>query len=193
MEYQLNRNQLEILTPIYELQKHCDKELVEYSNTWNVSGWLLSGDIGYYDDDGNVFLVDRISEFILFYGCNISTAEIEYVLGIHPAVSQVAVIGLPHETEGQQPIAIVSRVPDKTVKIAKQRPFQTVNTKRTITVLFEIHTFQLQVTEDELHDLVAKNLPGYCKLRGGIKFLDKLPRTATGKIAKKQLRDMFAS
>ncbi|XP_018313883.1 linear gramicidin synthase subunit D [Mycetomoellerius zeteki] len=133
----------------------------ETKRAFDSDGWLLSGDIGYYDDDGNVFFIDRISEFILFFGINISTAEIEHVLKSHPAVSQVAVIGMPHEIAGQHPMAIVSRMLNKTV------------------------------TEEELHDLIAKNLPDHCKLRGGVKFLDKLPRTATGKVAKKQLRDMF--
>ncbi|XP_039315158.1 luciferin 4-monooxygenase-like isoform X2 [Solenopsis invicta] len=135
----------------------------ETKQAFDSDGWLLSGDLGYYDDDGNVFLIDRISEFILYCGINISTAEIEHVLRNHPAVSQVAVIGIPHEIEGQHPMAVVSRVTDKTV------------------------------TEEELYDLVAKNLPEYCRLRGGIKFLDKLPFTATGKIAKKKLRDMFTN
>ncbi|XP_011052366.1 PREDICTED: luciferin 4-monooxygenase-like [Acromyrmex echinatior] len=135
----------------------------ETERAFDSEGWLLSGDIGYYDDDGNVFLIDRISQFIIFHGINISTAEIENVLKTHPAVSQVAVIGIPHEIAGQHPKAVVSRMPHKTV------------------------------TEEELHDLVATNLPEYCKLRGGVTFLDKLPRTATGKIAKKQLRNMFVN
>ncbi|KAL6256353.1 hypothetical protein P5V15_012470 [Pogonomyrmex californicus] len=139
------------------------KKPEETKRAFDSEGWLLTGDVGYYDDDGNVFITDRISEFILFYGINISTAEIEYVLGSHPAVSQVAVIGIPHETEGQRPMAVISRLPNKTV------------------------------TEKELHDLIAENLPGYCALRGGIKFLDQLPRTPTGKIAKKQLKEMFAN
>ncbi|XP_011689025.1 PREDICTED: luciferin 4-monooxygenase-like [Wasmannia auropunctata] len=134
----------------------------ETKRAFDSDGWLLTGDIGYYDDDGNVFLIDRISEFIIFNGINISTAEIEHALRTHPAVSQVAVIGIPHETDGQHPMAVVS-LSNETI------------------------------TEEELHELVANNLPEYCKLRGGIKFLDKLPRTATGKIAKKQLREMFAN
>ncbi|XP_036140321.1 uncharacterized protein LOC105834306 [Monomorium pharaonis] len=133
----------------------------ETKRAFDSDGWLLSGDIGYYDNEGNVFLIDRISEFLIFCDIHISTAEIELVLQLHPAVSEVAVIGLPHETEGQWPMAVISRIPGK------------------------------MVTEEELHDLVRKNLPNYCQLRGGIKFFDKLPRTATGKIAKKQLRDMF--
>ncbi|XP_018405969.1 PREDICTED: luciferin 4-monooxygenase-like [Cyphomyrmex costatus] len=133
----------------------------ETKRAFDSDGWLLSGDIGYYDDDGNIFFIDRISEFILFHGINISAAEIEHVLKIHSAISQVAVIGIPHEIAGHHPMAVVSRTPNKTV------------------------------TEKELHDLVAKNLPKYCMLRGGIKFLDELPRTTTGKIAKKQLRDII--
>lgn len=182
---------------IYKLQRH-NGEIIKYRN---ISGWLLSGDIGYYDDDGNVFLVDRISEFIISYGINISPAEIESVLGTHPAVSQVAVIGIPHETAGELPMAVVSRMQDKTVTVIQSRPFLAVDMEITTLLgskiicflVFIIKMFQLQIMEKELYDLVAKNLPGYCALRGGIKFLEKLPLTATGKIAKKQLQDMFAN
>ncbi|XP_011331385.1 luciferin 4-monooxygenase-like [Ooceraea biroi] len=125
-------------------------------------GWLHTGDLGYYDDDGEVFLVDRISEFILFRSINVSPAEIEAVLTTHPAVARAAVIGVHHEIDEQHPMAVVSLMPDKTV------------------------------TEQELINLVEKNLPDHCRLRAGVKILDQLPRTGTGKIAKKQIREMFA-
>jgi len=85
--------------------------------TQNLSGWLYTGDVGYYDKDGEVFLVDRISEFIAFQSINVSPAEIEYILGTHPAVLHVAVIGIPHEIDEEHPMAIVSLVPGKTVRI----------------------------------------------------------------------------
>lgn len=82
------------------------------------AGWLCTGDLGYYDEDGEIFLIDRLSEFLLFRSVTISPAEIEYVLATHPAVLEVAVIGIPHEVNEQHPMAIVSLVPGKTVKIA---------------------------------------------------------------------------
>ncbi|KAL6256352.1 hypothetical protein P5V15_012469 [Pogonomyrmex californicus] len=124
-------------------------------------GWLCTGDLGYYDNDGEVYIIDRISHFILFRSINISPAEIEYVLGTHPAVLHVAVIGIPHEVDEQHPMAVISRVPGKTV------------------------------TKEELISLVENNMPDHCKLRAGVEFLDELPRTTTGKIAKKTLYKMF--
>jgi len=83
----------------------------------NISGWLCTGDLGYYDDDGELFVVGRISDFILFRAINVSPAEIETVLRNHPAVFEAAVIGIPHEIDEQHPMAIVSVVPNKTVDI----------------------------------------------------------------------------
>ncbi|KAL0105337.1 hypothetical protein PUN28_016769 [Cardiocondyla obscurior] len=126
-------------------------------------GWLRSGDLGYYDDDGELFIVGRISDFILFRAINVSPAEIESVLQTHPAVLQAAVIGIPHEIDEQQPMAVISVMPGKTV------------------------------TEQELISLVEKNLPDHCRLRGGVRFIDELPKTITGKIKKKQLQNRFAN
>jgi len=73
--------------------------------------------VGYYDDNGEVYLVDRLSEFILFRGINVSPAEIENVLMCHPAIEKVAVIGMHHEIDEQHPMAIVTLLPDKVVTI----------------------------------------------------------------------------
>jgi len=84
----------------------------------NISGWLLSGDLGFYDDDGELFITSRISDFILFRAINVLSTEIEAVLQTHPAVFQVRVIGIPHEIDEQHPMAIVSIIPGKTVGTA---------------------------------------------------------------------------
>jgi acyl-coenzyme A synthetase/AMP-(fatty) acid ligase len=55
-----------------------------------------------------------------------------------------------------------------------------------------IECFNTQATEQELVDLVAKNLPDHCRLRAGVKFLDDIPCSSTGKIVRKKLREMFA-
>jgi long-chain acyl-CoA synthetase len=69
--------------------------------------WLRTGDGAYTDDEGYYFLADRIKDMIISGGENIYPAEVENVLADHPAVSEVAVIGVPHEKWGETPKALV--------------------------------------------------------------------------------------
>ena len=70
-------------------------------------GWYRTGDLGYADDDGFVYVTGRIRELIISGGENIYPAEVERVLGEHPAVAQVAVIGRPDSRWGEVPVAFV--------------------------------------------------------------------------------------
>jgi long-chain acyl-CoA synthetase len=70
-------------------------------------GWYHSGDAGYLDKDGFLYLVDRVKDMIVTGGENVYSAEVEAAIGKHPAVDQVAVIGIPHDTWGEQVHAIV--------------------------------------------------------------------------------------
>ncbi|MBO0729650.1 MAG: long-chain-fatty-acid--CoA ligase [Acidimicrobiaceae bacterium] len=72
-------------------------------------GWFRSGDAGYLDADGYLYIYDRVKDMIVSAGENIYPAEIENVLMSHPAVADVAVIGVPHERWGESPKAIVVR------------------------------------------------------------------------------------
>lgn len=80
-------------------------------------GWLHTGDIGYYDDDGELYIVGRMSEFIKYKDCSLSVAEIESVLERHPAVYRAAVVAFPAEVEGEVPVAFVIKVPNKEVTV----------------------------------------------------------------------------
>jgi fatty-acyl-CoA synthase len=70
-------------------------------------GWFHTGDLGVWDELGNIHIVDRKKDVIISGGENISSPEIEDVLYQHPAVLECAVIGIPHEKWGETPLALV--------------------------------------------------------------------------------------
>jgi fatty-acyl-CoA synthase len=120
--------------------------------------WLHSGDVGTTDEDGYVFVVDRIKDMIISGGENIYPAEVENAVLSHPAVADCGVIGVPDEKWGEVGRAIVVLRPGTAV------------------------------TEAELLGFLAGRLARY-KVPRSVRFATSLPRTATGKILKKQLRD----
>jgi acyl-CoA synthetase (AMP-forming)/AMP-acid ligase II len=81
----------------------------------SLPGWLISGDLGYIDEDGYLFLLDRIKELIKYRGYQISPVEIEILLRTHPGVVEAAVIGVPHPTDDEHPVAFISTKPGSTV------------------------------------------------------------------------------
>ncbi len=72
-------------------------------------GWYLTGDIGYVDDDGDLFVTGRVDDMIITGGENVSPVEVESVLSLHPAVAEVAVAGLADPRWGQRVTAFVTR------------------------------------------------------------------------------------
>ena len=83
------------------------RNMVEQTNKAIIDGWLHTGDGGYLDDEGFLFIVDRVKDMIISGGENVYSAEVENALYQHPAVNQCAVIGIPHETWGEQVHGIV--------------------------------------------------------------------------------------
>ncbi|RLU17736.1 hypothetical protein DMN91_009973 [Ooceraea biroi] len=127
---------------------------------FDAEGWLHSGDIGYIDADGELYVSDRLKYIMKYREYQISPAEIEILLHTHPGVLEVAVMGVPHPIDDEHPVAFVTIKPGFTV------------------------------TEKELVDLVANNMTDIFKLRAGVVFLDAFPYTGTGKIAKVELKAM---
>ncbi|MER6151598.1 long-chain-fatty-acid--CoA ligase [Streptomyces hirsutus] len=78
-------------------------------------GWFRTGDGGYRDDEGYLFLCDRVKDMIISGGENIYPAEVERVLMTHPAVLEAAVIGIPSDRWGETPLALVVPVPGRQV------------------------------------------------------------------------------
>ena len=75
--------------------------------TIDAEGWLHTGDVGYVDEDGDVFIVDRVKELIKYKGMQVAPAELEAILLAHPAVTDAAVIPSPDEEAGEVPKAFV--------------------------------------------------------------------------------------
>jgi acyl-CoA synthetase (AMP-forming)/AMP-acid ligase II len=75
----------------------------------DADAWLRTGDLGRVDDDGNVFVLDRIKELVKVSGYQVAPAELEAVLTAHPAVADAAVYGRPDERTGEAPVAVVVR------------------------------------------------------------------------------------
>lgn len=123
-------------------------------------GFLHSGDVGYYDDDGCFYIVDRIKELIKYKGYQVAPAELESIIASHPAVADVAVIGVPAGDDGEVPRAYVA-----------------------------LHRGQT-ITAEQLIKHVDSHVTSYKRLRGGVHFLAEIPRTQTGKILRRQLRQL---
>jgi acyl-CoA synthetase (AMP-forming)/AMP-acid ligase II len=75
----------------------------------DADGWVHTGDLGHIDADGNLFVVDRLKELIKVNALQVAPAELEALLGTHPAVAECAVVGQPDERCGEVPVAVVVR------------------------------------------------------------------------------------
>jgi len=122
-------------------------------------GWLRTGDGGYLNQAGYLFLTDRIKDMIVTGAENVYPAEVEEVLAQHPGVVEVAVFGVPDERWGEIVTAAV---------VAGAG----------------------EVSAQELVGFARERLAGY-KLPRRVHLVPELPKTATGKISKKDLRARF--
>ena len=140
---------------------HNDPEKTK--RAYNARGWSTLGDVGYLDVDGFLYLTDRKSYMIISGGVNVYPQETEDVLITHPAVADVAVFGVPNEEMGEEVKAVVQ--PHDMAKAGKE-------------------------LEAELILFCRKHLSPI-KCPKSIDFEAELPRTPTGKLVKRHLRDRY--
>ncbi len=124
-----------------------------------VDGWLHTGDLGYVDDEGFYYIVDRIKDMIIRGGFNVYPREVEEVLYRHPAIREAAVLGRPDERLGEETVAVIVLKPDAG-----------------------------EVTAEDVIEFCKRSLAGY-KCPREVRFVAQLPRNASGKVLKRELRE----
>lgn len=132
-------------------------------NAFNARGWATYGDIGYVDEEGYLFLSDRRADLILSGGVNVYPQEIELALAGHASVEEVAVVGVPHEDFGEQPLAVIVLKPGADGSEALAR---------------------------DIVALAASQL-SKVKLPARVVFVPELPRLETGKLLRRVLKDRY--
>jgi len=125
-------------------------------------GYFKTGDVGHQDKDGNFYITDRVKELIKYKGFQVPPAELEGILTSHPKIDDVAVVGIYDEAQATEvPRAYV--VPAKGIEAGKK-------------------------TEDDIVQWLAAKVASHKRLRGGVRFVDEVPKSASGKILRRVLK-----
>ena len=133
------------------------------SITIDKDGWLHTGDLGYYDENKQFFVVDRLKELIKYKAFQVAPAEIEGLLLSNPKIKDAGVIGIPDEAAGELPFAFIVKDPNT------------------------------DLTEQDVKDFVSKNISNPKWLRGGVKFIDEIPKNPSGKILRREMKELYKS
>ncbi|KXS20442.1 acetyl-CoA synthetase-like protein [Gonapodya prolifera JEL478] len=132
------------------------------AETYDADGFLHTGDIGVFEPDGHLQIKDRIKELIKVKGLQVAPAELEAVLLGHPAVADSCVVQVPDERSGELPRAYV---------------------------VLHANVDSSNGTRDSIYKHVSKHLARHKWLDGGIKFVESVPKSPSGKILRRYLRD----
>ena len=143
-----------ILMPGYYKRPDLTKQAI-------IDGWLHTGDLGYVDQDGFLFLVDRMKDMIVSGGINVFPKDIEEVIVQHPAVRETAVFGVPSEKWGESPLAaVILRHPGT-------------------------------VTADELRNWINDRVDAKHQRVHAVVIMEDFPRSTAGKTLKRVLREPY--
>ncbi|XP_011295722.2 probable 4-coumarate--CoA ligase 1 [Musca domestica] len=132
------------------------------SKTFLEDGWVRTGDMGYFNDDGELFIVDRRQDIMKYNNFHFSPTTIEKVICEIPDVAEVCVVGIPDLIYDNLPAAAV------------------------------IRRNGANITESEISEYVASRMQHFENLHGGVYFFESLPLTASGKIIRKDVTEMCA-
>lgn len=132
------------------------------TNETFVEGWMRTGDLVYYDENKMFYVTGRLKELIKVKGFQVAPAELEEIIRTYPDVSDAAVIGVLHEKFGEVPRAYVITKPNAKVDVTR------------------------------LERYVAEKVISYKQIIGGIVIVDSLPKTASGKILRRELKMQYA-
>lgn len=131
-------------------------------NALTEDGYFKTGDVGYQDKHGNFYITDRIKELIKYKGFQVPPAELEGILSDNDKIDDVAVIGIYKEQDATEvPRAYI--VPKKGVEAGK-------------------------ALEKEIMDWLASKVANHKRLRGGVRFVDEIPKSVSGKILRRVLK-----
>jgi len=132
-------------------------------NALTEDGYFKTGDVGYQDKDGNFYITDRVKELIKYKGFQVPPAELEGILAGNEKIDDVAVIGIYRDDLASEvPRAYV--VPKKGLQASKQ-------------------------LEDEIVGWLGAKVANHKKLRGGVRFTDEIPKSVSGKILRRVLKE----
>ena len=145
-----------ILMPQYYKRPDLTREAIK-------DGWLYTGDLGYVDEDGYLYLVDRKKDMIISGGVNVYPKDIEEVIVQHPAVLEAAVFGIPSEKWGESPVAAVTLTEPGTI------------------------------TPEELRPWINRHVSAKFQRVQRVIIMDELPRNIAGKVLKRVMRDQLAA
>jgi acyl-CoA synthetase (AMP-forming)/AMP-acid ligase II len=124
-------------------------------------GWLYTGDLGYVDEDGFLYLVDRKKDMIISGGVNVYPRDIEEIVVQHPSVQEAAVLGIPHEKWGETPLAAVTLLEPGSV------------------------------TPEELKSWINEHVAAKFQRVHDVVIMDEFPRNVAGKILKRVMRENY--
>ncbi|XP_030767257.1 luciferin 4-monooxygenase-like isoform X3 [Sitophilus oryzae] len=134
---------------------------LDKTDIFDEDGFIKMGDLGYYDDDHYIYVTDRIKEIFKYQNGQVTPSIIENTLLSHPAVEEAAAFDIPHRVDDNHPAALVVLKPDQSLE-AK-----------------------------ELIDFTDQHLTDSHRLRGGVIIVNSIPRTPSGKVQRRILKDFF--
>ncbi|XP_055297301.1 uncharacterized protein LOC129565940 [Sitodiplosis mosellana] len=126
-------------------------------------GFYMTGDIGHFDEDGYLFIVDRKKDILKYCSFQISPSEIDAYLIESPGIKSACVVGIPNEFATDLPAAVIVRANGS------------------------------NISEKEVFDLIADHFADHYKLRGGVYFVDSLPTTPSGKVLRRKVKETVIS